>query len=368
MAQQLSRAAPLWAQARTNLTGNARDLWLLGEQAFRRQTDALHNLADGAANRFPALATAARNAASESETFADWLLAEADQKDAPSGVGELEYTWNLRNVHLLPYTWEDEKLLVEREIAQALSRLRLEQDRNRDLPEWTGADWSDTFAELSGDFLRYLDQEGIRPASEADSIVRNPTSGTTASLRPWMQLAGQRNTPELSTIRQAHLANTLYDARVPSGMEEFLLQTALEHKSPRSRELAWMLLAQRAARAYGALQQHGLLMDHATATRISAKWMPSRLREQTNEGDLAQLEHRYLQQAGLGTSYVIGRLEVERLLAVYAQDLDEPFSLRDFVRAFDRSGQIPISLIYWEMTGDKSMLNAALEGVDISPS
>ena len=367
MTRQLALGPKLWQQARTNLTGDARDLWSLGEQAVRRQTEDLNNLARTVDGRFPNLAAAARSTATESEAFADWLLAEADKKQAPSGVGELEYTWNLRNVHLLPYSWKDEKLLVEGEIAQALTKLRLEQDRNRNLPEWTEADWNNTVTELYSDFLQYLAQEGIRAIYPADSITLSKRTWSAGTMRPWMTLVSQRNTDELSTIRQAH-STAMYHARVPSGMEELLLQNALEYKSPRSRELAWMLLAQRAARAYGALHQHGLLMDHAAATRLSAKWTPSRLRAQADESELARLEHRYLQQAGLGTSYVIGRLEVERLLAVYAQEMDRTFSLRDFVQAFDRSGQIPLSLIYWEMTGDKSMLNAALEGVDISPS
>lgn len=367
IARQLTRGPALWQQARTNLTGDARDLWLLGEQSVRRQTEDLNNLARTIADRFPDLAAAARATATKSEAFADWLLAEADKKNAPSGVGELEYTWNLRNVHLMPYSWDDEKLLVEGEIAQALTKLRLEQDRNRDQPEWTEADWRNTVTELYGDFLQYLAQEDIRPVSATDSTTLKKGNWSAGSMRPWMAMAGQRNVNELSPIRQAH-STAMYHARMPSGIDDLLLQNALEYKSPRSRELAWMLLAQRAARAYGALHQHGLLMDHAEATRLSAKWTPSRLRAQTEEGELAQLEHQYLQQAGLGTSYVIGRLEVERLLASYAQKLDKPFSLRDFVKAFDRSGQIPLSLIYWEMTGDKSMLNAALEGVDVNPS
>ena len=367
IARQLALAPTLWQQARTNLTGEARDLWVLGEQAVRRQTEALNELANAVASRFPALASTARSTATESAAFADWLLAEADKKKAPSGVGELEYTWNLRNVHLLPYSWKDEMLLIEREIAQALTKLRLEQDRNNEPSEWTEADWNGTFAELYGDFLQYLAREDIRPVAASDSTILNTRTWSAGSIRSWMTLASERSDAKLSTIRQAH-STAMYHARVPSGMEELLLQNALEYKSPRSRELAWMLLAQRAARAYGALHQHGLLMDHAEATRLSAKWTPPRLRAQADEGELARLEHRYLQQAGLGTSYVVGRLEVERLLAVYAQELDQPFSLRDFVQAFDRSGQIPLSLIYWEMTGDKSMLNAALKGVDISPS
>ena len=36
--------------------------------------------------------------------------------------------------------------------------------------------------------------------------------------------------------------------------------------------------------------------------------------------------------------------------------------LKDFFDEFDSKGVIPVSLIYWEMTGDKSMLERALGG------
>jgi hypothetical protein len=356
LSNHLSKAPALWEQARTNLTGDARDLWLLGIESFRRQSEDLNRLATKMETSMPALAEAAREAAAESDGFVDWLLAEADQKNVESGVGELEYTWNLQNVHLLPYTWEDEKLLVERDLTQALAHLYIEENRNRTSEDLAGS--TATRMETFKEFVQYLERVGILEANTFDQEVGDRNVGST---RNWTDMISRGNASSLSSIRRAHANTMIYNARMPSGMEAFLLQTALETKSPSSREFAWSLLAQRAARAYGALLQHGLEADHAEATRQAATWMPERFQQKIDRGELARLEHRYLQHAGLGTSYVIGRLEVERLLATYAQDLDEPFSLRTFVETFHESGQIPLSLIYWEMTGDKSMLNAALE-------
>jgi len=356
LTSQLSKAPELWEQARKNLTCDARDLWLLGAESFRQQSQDLNRLAtQGGASR-PELAEAARKAAAASDAFAEWLLAVADTKEGTSGVGELEYTWNLRNVHLLPYSWEDEKLLVERDLTQALAHLYIEKDRNRSA--LSEIDSNATRMETFKEFVQYLETVGIDTSNDIETADSDRNIGST---RNWTDLISRDDTSSLSPIRKTHANATIYNARMPSGMGAFLLQTALETKSPSSRELAWMLLAQRAARAYGALMQHGLEADHAEATRHAAAWMPERLQQQTDRDELARLEHRYLQHAGLGTSYVIGRLEVERLLATYAKDLDGPFSLRTFVETFHESGQIPLSLIYWEMTGDKLMLNAALE-------
>lgn len=355
LTNQLSKASELWEQARTNLTGDAGDLWILGAESFRRQSRDLNRLAAQIGASRPELAEAIREAVAASNAFVEWLLAEADAKEGTSGVGELEYTWNLRNVHLLPYSWEDEKLLVERDLTQALAHLYLEEDRNRSTV--IGTDSTATRMETFKEFVQYLETVGIRAANLMDTAGNDRNMGST---RSWTDLISRGNASSLSSIRKTHANATIYNARIPSGMEAFLLQTALETKSPPSREFAWMLLAQRAARAYGALMQHGLEADHAEATRQAAAWMPERFQQQMDRNELARLEHRYLQHAGLGTSYVIGRLEVERLLATYAKELDGPFSLRSFVENFHQSGQIPLSLIYWEMTGDKSMLNVAL--------
>ncbi len=45
------------------------------------------------------------------------------------------YSWSLRNVHLVPMTWEEEVDLLKRELARAHASLKLEEARNRGLPE-----------------------------------------------------------------------------------------------------------------------------------------------------------------------------------------------------------------------------------------
>ena len=68
-----------------------------------------------------------------------WLEAQAPSKTGPSGIGKENYTWYLRNVHLVPLTWEDEVRLLQRELKRAWSSLRLEEHRNRDLPALVAA-------------------------------------------------------------------------------------------------------------------------------------------------------------------------------------------------------------------------------------
>ena len=62
-------------------------------------------------------------------------------------------------------------------------------------------------------------------------------------------------------------------------------------------------------------------------------------------------EDLYLQQPGYGTSYVVGKVHLEKLIADRAEQLGEKFDLKAFFDEFHTYGMIPLSLIRWEMTG-----------------
>jgi uncharacterized protein (DUF885 family) len=55
---------------------------------------------------------------------------------------------------------------------------------------------------------------------------------------------------------------------------------------------------------------------------------------------------------GYGVAYMIGKLQVDELLAKRAMQLGPKFVLRDFHDQFLAAGQLPISLIRYEMTGE----------------
>jgi hypothetical protein len=117
---------PLLQQARMNLTGNARDLWAAGTGSVKGQIRDLDDLAQkvGAA---PQVLSAIRDARQATADFVTWLDQQAPTKTGPSGIGKEDYTWSLRNVHLVPLTWEDEVAILKRELARAHASLRLEE-------------------------------------------------------------------------------------------------------------------------------------------------------------------------------------------------------------------------------------------------
>ena len=62
-------------------------------------------------------------------------------------------------------------------------------------------------------------------------------------------------------------------------------------------------------------------------------------------------QHLYLQQPAYGTSYLIGKIQIEALLAARRRQLGDGFTMRRFMDEFDAAGLIPASLLHWELTG-----------------
>jgi hypothetical protein len=129
----------LLEQARENLVGNARDLWVAGTENLRRQEKKLDGLSKKLSqhhpnNLHPSLRGALSHAKQSTRSFVKWLDVQAIYLNGPSGVGKENYTWYQQNVHLVPFSWEEEVSLLKRELDRAWSSLVLEEQKNQGLP------------------------------------------------------------------------------------------------------------------------------------------------------------------------------------------------------------------------------------------
>ncbi|MEO5894220.1 MAG: DUF885 family protein, partial [Vicinamibacterales bacterium] len=131
LAAELRTIAPLLTQARLNLTGNARDLWITGTGTMAEQVVDLDVLEKRAPKAGAELKDALRAARAATSEFVTWLERQVPSKNGPSGIGKEHYNWSLRNVHLVPLTWDDEVAILKRELARAHASLKLEEHRNR---------------------------------------------------------------------------------------------------------------------------------------------------------------------------------------------------------------------------------------------
>jgi hypothetical protein len=160
------RAIPrVLEQARTNLVEDARDLWIVGIRRHKEQATLLSDLAKRLGPDHPDLAKDAESARQAEDAFRAWLESKLPEKRGPSGVGIESYDWYLKNVHLVPLTWQDEVTLHQRELGRSLAYLALEAQRNRALPVLepiaTAEEWQRRLPEEVAAYVRFLGEKQI---------------------------------------------------------------------------------------------------------------------------------------------------------------------------------------------------------------
>ena len=129
-----------------------------------------------------------------------------------------------------------------------------------------------------------------------------------------------------------------------------MMQAGLFADSPRSRELIYILVAQRAARAISGLRLHSNEFTMEQAVRFASEWTPRGWLPV--EGSTVWGEQSLsLHQPYYGSSYLMGKYEIEQLMAERVRQLGGEFSMKRFMDEMSASGLIPVSLIRWEMTG-----------------
>tara|TARA_B110000008_G_scaffold158452_1_gene159304 strand:+ start:88 stop:1707 length:1620 start_codon:yes stop_codon:yes gene_type:complete len=378
--KELKSITPFLNQAKINLTGNAKELWEAGIENLRQQRDnlivvrsKLNLSSEHEINK------EIKNAINSTEEFVKWLEDESSKKTGPSGIGKENYTWYQQNVHLLPMTWEDEVSLLQRELDRSWSSLKLEEHNNRNLPELSPANTPEDFEKLTEEgvrrFIDFIKNKDIMPFKEnmepalrehmGKYVPENERNFFNIGLHldplplyshfvHWFDLAEMRDNPHESPIRRGALLYNIFDTKnegIATGVEEMFMHAGLYNDSPRSREIVWIMIAQRAARGLGSLYAHANEMTMEEAGGVHVKWTPRRW--MNREPHLLKFEqHLYLRQPGYGTSYITGKYMAEKILAEYAEKLEKEnkeFTLKDFFKKFNESGNIPIDLVKFEI-------------------
>jgi hypothetical protein len=374
------RAIPkLLEQAKRNLVGDKADLWTFGTRSIREQSADLERLASRVAGAQGTLKADVQRAKDATDAFAAWLDAQAPSKRAPSGVGVENYDWYLKNVQLVPYTWQDEVTIMERELARAHAFLALEERRNSALPVQVpianADDFNRKFSESVTQYMSFLKDHDIMTVRDYMEPALRARIGTFAAgpreffsevdyrdrevmlthSYHWFDLAQMAKDPHRNPIRRGALLYNMFITRTEghaTGWEEMMLQAGMFDARPRSRELIYVLLGQRAARALGDLRMHANQFTLEDAAKFASANTPRgwlRLEANTVRGE----QHLYLMQPAYGTSYVIGKIQIEALLAARKRQLGDAFTMKKFMDDFNAVGMIPASLVHWEMVGDR---------------
>jgi len=381
-------------QAKTNLTGNARDLWIAGIRDIENQASNLESL-----KTFPGVKSNKElieiidKSIKSTKALSEWLKDESKNKTGPSGIGKDNYTWYQKNVHLVPLTWDDEVMLLKRELARAWSSLKLEEHKNRNLPELTSASNQEEYIkkakDASKDLIEFLDKQQVINVKNYYKDALDERLGKfvpedtrnffwiTAHLDPkplyshffhWFELAEMDLNPNENIIRKEAVLYNIFDSRnegVATSVEEMFMQAGLYESNPRSKEIVYILIAQRAARGLGSLYAHANLMTMEEAGKIHSEYTP-RGWMKTEKELLIFEQHLYLRQPGYGTSYITGKYLFENALAEYSRinEKDPNSNLKKFFNKLIEIGNIPMTLFHWELNNDPSILTDIIPGIN----
>jgi hypothetical protein len=363
--------------ARKNLVGNGRDLWIYGTREVRDQSSSLSRLAILIGDSSAELKSDIARATKATDQFVEWLEAQAPSKTASSAIGVENYDWYLKNVQLVPYTWQQELALMESELARAHAFLALEEEKNKNLPQLaviaSGTEHTRRFNAAVTEYMSFLKEREILTVKDymdpalrerigkfnpgpreffGEVDYRDPEVMRTHGYH-WFDLAQMEHEPHPDPIRRGPLLYNIFNTRTEghaTAWEELMMQAGMFDANPRSRELIYILVAERAARALGDLRMTSgeFTLERAaefTSQNTPRGWL-------SLKGNLVRAEqHLYLQQPGYGTSYLIGKKQIEMLLAARKMQLGDSFRMKQFMDSFNAAGLVPASLLRWELPG-----------------
>ncbi len=382
----------LFAQAKINLIEVAGDLATIAVRVKGKDIQLLKGFAVQFAKFHPELVPHVEQAISATEDFRDWLMANKNKWTAPAGVGKENYNWWMKNVHLIPYTWDEFHTMIQSEYARAITFLKLEEHKNRDLPDFTLTSSEEENSlrqrETAAQIMQFLREKEI--VSVPEDLPPLPPEqyprmwGKSAYLRPnyrgyfeetndrepmtnvlhvifghyyvggrkiWYQEGDTR--PIRGEVRLFDIHEARSEA-LAFGIEEWLLQAGLFDKRPRSKEIAYIWLAFRTARALSDLRMHNNEYRLEDGLKNFSEGIPYPWADVDSDAVWWDIEET-LRAPGHSSNYIKGKHMMQQLIADRSRQLGKNFTFQQFFDDFMSNGIIPISLTCWELTGNRKL-------------
>jgi hypothetical protein len=333
--------------------------------------------------------------------FRAWLQAHETQMADDTAVGRAPYLTFLRDVALVPHTPEELLAMGRQEWQRAVAFEAIEQERNRNLPPMpifpsqaaqiaksatdeaairsflesqdllTVPAWVRhyrnlplppylapiSFLGVTDDLTgpSRLDQDGISYIREPAATLPYFYLSTARDPRPIIVhegVPGHYFQLALSWAHENAVRRHYYDSGPNEGIafyaEEMMLQAGLWADSPRSREILYNFMRLRALRVEVDVRLATGEFTIAQAADYLEKTVPM-------DRDTALEEAASFAAApGQAITYQIGKLQLLRLLADARRAQGTRFSLRAFHDFVWKNGNVPFSLLRWELLDDRS--------------
>ena len=409
-AATLEAVPKIFEQAKSNLTEASGDLAELAIRDNVREARMFDRIAEQTQPHHPALAAGAKLAGDAIRDYVEWLKQNKHKMTAPAGIGKENYSWWMRNVQLSPWGWEESNAIIQREYDRIIVFLKLEEQRNRNLPPlevtmsekaWeeslrqalhyvvdflrdeeimTVPSWvnpRDYYARRRGDDLPALpDIDALDDSPSEEFLPENTSIDTKVRQREILpgktheyighMLDGQRRRHlTKSPIRSARRRYNMGSLRLEGwavALEELLMQAGvLDERPRRGREMEYLMNASHMSLAIPDMKMHANEINLAEARRLCAEIMP-RGWSQEDEGMVwFEMKSNVRNPGGFHSNVVTGKAYFMKMFRERAQELGDKFVLRDFIDEFLSAGIIPMSLIRWEMSGNSDDITLVTE-------
>ena len=402
-------------QAKQNLTEPTREMarWALRDLADAGVSS--QAFADGLRPHFPPgladeLDAAAAAVGAALETYRQWVENRLPDMAGARPIGRAMYDWILRRIWLLPFDADDILRLGEQEFARYLSFTSFEESRNRGLPQpaatKTTAEYAArTEAEAKAIRAFLAEKRALDIPAYVGPYRRTQMPAYIQAFSLWAALSGYRtpgngvvkySVPEdhpytstywESIMRVDPSTNIFHDGipghhfqgivsgRHPSPIrsgrrdrfksegwstywEETAMQLGYYDERPRSRELIYNFLRLRAMRVIVDVK---MALGEMDVDEAVAALMTIPLDERIASEEALD----FLAAPTGGIVYLIGKLQIERLLAERRQQLGARFELGPFHDELVAAAWVPVELTRWEMTGHGENVQRMLD--DRSP-
>ena len=394
------------SQAKKNLTDGAGDLAYSALHYLHYEIILYERIYKKIKEHHPELESIAAKALEAVKEYDSWLKENKSKMTAQAGVGKDNYNWWMKNVQLIPYTWDELYDIIMREDDRLLTMVALERNRNRDLPELKPVSSREEHAQRKIEALKH-----VMKFTEAESLFAIPEwigfeeylGGTNALATGWNDTfansyVGSGETSEWPGIRDffhqtadreplpeqthefiGHHLDHGYnrrDTRVILGAERqyaiemirlegwaFWLEEMMMHagyldgKSARSREIVYWQAAFRTCRAVADLKMHSNEFSLQDAIDYVAECAPNGWNIPNGPHAWYEMQTN-LRYVGWHMGMVIGKLAMNQLIADRIRQQGNDFTYKGFFKEYFATGIIPMALIRWQLTGNDSEIKS----------
>jgi len=393
-------------QAKKNLTDGADDLAYCALHYLPYEIMLYERIYKEIKQYHPDLESIAAKALGAVKQYDTWLKKNKSKMTAPAGVGKDNYNWWMKNVQLIPYTWDELYDIIMREDDRLLTTVALERNRNRDLPELKPVSSREEHAQRKIEALKH-----VMKFTEVESLFAIPEwigfkeylGGANALVTSWNDAfantyVGSGETAEWPGVRDFfhktadreplpeqthefighHLDHGFHrrDDRIILGadrqyaiemirlegwafwLEEMLMHAGyLDDKSARSREIVYWQAAFRTCRAVADLKMHSNEFSLQEAIDYVAECAPNGWNIPNGPHAWYEMQTN-LRYVGWHMGMVIGKLAMNQIIAEKIRQQGNDFSYKGFFKEYFAAGIIPMALIRWQLTGNDNEIKS----------